>query len=88
MTVFPHGLCYRLSAKSEGLADEARCRLLRVSTLDQTTANQERELRQIAGRVARAPSRRLRPASVSSTPGATLNYPQEMLRRVELHICS
>src|SRR5256884_8073665 len=35
----------------EGFSNETCCSLLRVSTIDQTTANQERELRDVSARM-------------------------------------
>src|SRR6266850_4239918 len=47
---FPYNRDYPLGHNQGGTAMKRAAVYLRVSTLDQTTANQERELRQIAGR--------------------------------------
>jgi DNA invertase Pin-like site-specific DNA recombinase len=49
--VFPYDLIYGPTAIGEGDRMKRAVLYLRVSTVDQTTANQERELREIAGRM-------------------------------------
>jgi len=56
------------SIQTGGLGHETSCLLLRVSTVDQTTANQERELREVASRM----GLRDRPKSTGITASAAL----------------